>query len=405
MSHIALFEDPQVNNFLPLTWTHPIWELRCGIWTLQQAIEIAYGRRAEHFFVRDFLATVTHERTGQPVNQPLVADEMYLLLNGRLLATQDMPYRLPIGGETRRFVSPDGALLGAWVKGQVVNQGWEYLEHLPAQEIQWPLLQWWWELFQNNSTRIDLQANQAWPLGLSSSPKGVHLLHPEQIFIHPTARVMPGVVLDGTDGPIVIDAKATIMPNAVIQGPSYVGERSTVKIGAKIYHGTTIGPICKVGGEVEETIFHSYSNKQHDGFLGHAYVGSWCNFGADTNNSDLKNNYRPISAWVNGHYQNTNSLFIGLCMGDHAKTGINSTLNTGTVVGTCCNIFGGGLPPKYIPPFSWGGADGMVPYQLERALDTAERVMARRQIALTPAEEELLRYVFAQTVEERADES
>ena len=395
MSLLAIFEDEAATNFLPLTWTRPVWELRCGIWTLREAIEEAYGHRADALFVRDVLADVVRERTGLPVNEPL-GDGMYLLLNGRLLATRQMVPILPMSGDSCRFVAPDGTLLGAWVPGQALQKGWDAIDALPVKEVEWPLVEFPWDLIHQNSTRITIQAPQKWPLGHSSVPQllGVYLLHPEKIFIHPTAHIMPGVVLDATDGPIVIEANAKVMPNAVIQGPSYVGRGSTIKIGAKIYHGTTIGPVCKVGGEVEETIFQGYSNKQHDGFLGHAYVGEWCNFGADTNNSDLKNNYSTVSAWVNGAYRDTGSLFVGLFMGDHSKSGINSTFNTGTVVGVSCNIFGGGLPPKYVPSFSWGSAAGFSEYRLDKALETAKRVMARRKLSLSAAEEALLVHIF-----------
>ena len=405
-THLALFEDDAVSNFLPLTWTRPVWALRCGIWTLRKAIEEAYGRPTQALFVRDFLADVVKERTKLAVNQWNRADKAeidptsrYLLLNGRLLATSHLPNQMPLEGDACRFVSSDGVLLGARVPAHLFAQGWDAIHALPAQKMDWPLLQWPWELLQNNSRRLAEQASQAWNLGNTSERAltGVHLLHPEHIFIDPSARIMPGVVLDATDGPIVIDQQAQVMSNAVIQGPTYVGYKSRVKIGAKIYHGTTIGPVCKVGGEIEETILQGYSNKQHDGFLGHAYVGQWCNFGADTNNSDLKNNYSTVSMWVNGSYRDSGSMFVGLFMGDHSKTGINSTLNTGTVVGVSCNIFGGGLPPRYVPSFSWGSGTTWQTYRADKALETAQRVMARRNVPLSQAERELLMYIFRET--------
>ena len=162
-----------------------------------------------------------------------------------------------------------------------------------------------------------------------------------------------------------------------------------------------MGQQCKVGGEVEETIFQRFSNKQHDGFLGHAFVGEWCNFGADTNNSDLKNNYSTVSVWSEGAWRDSGSMFVGLMMGDHAKTGINSSLNTGTVVGVSCNLFGAGLPPKFVPSFSWGSADALTTYQLDKALETAERVMARRNVTLSVAEADLLRHIYHATAAER----
>ncbi|MGH2542288.1 MAG: putative sugar nucleotidyl transferase [Ardenticatenaceae bacterium] len=399
MSSLVLFEDKAASRFLPLAWTRPVFGLRCGIWTLRQAVEQVYGTTASALFVRDFLAEVVRERTGLPVNE-VPAEGMSLLLNGRLLADRELPRRMPMFGEPRRYVALDGTLLGAWVESGSLVRGFEAVEALPVQVLDPLRVEWPWELFQFNAAAITKQA-VSWPLGERPAMPGVSLLSPERIFVAPSARVQPGVVLDATDGPIVIDGNATILANAVLQGPAYVGTGSSIKIGAKIYHGTTIGPLCKVGGEVEESIFHGYSNKQHDGFLGHSYVGEWCNFGAGSTNSDLKNTYSTVSMWCEGTLRDTGSLFVGLLMGDHSKTGISSTLNTGTVVGVSCNLFGAGLSPKVVPSFSWGGAGAWNEYRLERALETAERVMARRDTTLSPAERALLRYIFEATAGER----
>ncbi|MFQ5631881.1 MAG: glucose-1-phosphate thymidylyltransferase, partial [bacterium] len=167
-----------------------------------------------------------------------------------------------------------------------------------------------------------------------------------------------------------------------------------IKIGAKIYGGTTIGAVCKVGGEVEGSILHGYANKQHEGFLGHAYLGEWTNLGADTNNSDLKNNYKSVRVNVNGEIVDSGSTFVGLFMGDHSKSGINTMFNTGTVVGVSCNVFGSGYPKKYIPSFTWGGVDADEKYDLEKALETARAVMSRRNKQMTPAQEALLRRIY-----------
>jgi UDP-N-acetylglucosamine diphosphorylase/glucosamine-1-phosphate N-acetyltransferase len=405
MSKLAIFEDKAANNFLPLTWTRPVWDLRCGIWTLREAIEDAYSYRADALFVRDLLADVVRERTGLPVNEGLGA-EMYLLLNGRLLASREMPRTLPMYGEPCRYVAPNGTLLAAWLPGHLLNEGWDAINSLPLKEVEWPLIEWPWELFHKNGARITSQAER-WELGYHPTiiPEWVHLLHPERIYVDSTARIMPGVVLDAIDGPIVIEKNVAVMANSVIQGPAYIGPNSKIKIGAKLYHNTTIGPVCKVGGEIEESIIHGYSNKQHDGFLGHAYVGEWCNFGADTNNSDLKNNYSTVKVWSDGAWQDTGSLFVGLIMGDHSKTGINSMLNTGTIAGVSCNIFDGSLPPRYLPSFSWGSAAGLTDYRLDKALETAGRVMARRQKLLSQAERALLTHIFHATAGERAQKT
>ena len=225
----------------------------------------------------------------------------------------------------------------------------------------------------------------------------------DEIFVGQGAKVKPGAVLDAEGGPIIIEPGATIFPNATIEGPAFIGEKSLIKIGAKIYEGTSIGEVCKVGGEVEETIIHSYSNKQHDGFLGHSYLGMWVNLGADTNNSDLKNNYGNVKVYVDGGIVDSGSMFVGLTMGDHSKSGINTMFNTGTMVGVSCNVYGGGFPPKFIPSFTWGGAEGLLEYRLDKALETARAVMGRRKIELTASDEELMREIFRETAQERAN--
>ena len=230
---------------------------------------------------------------------------------------------------------------------------------------------------------------------------GAQLLAAENIFIDEGAVVKPGVVLDAEGGPIYIGKKAKIFPNAVIEGPAFIGEGSMIKIGGKIYENTSIGEVCKVGGEVEGSIIHAYSNKQHDGFLGHAYLAMWVNLGADTNNSDLKNNYGSVRVTINGEEVNSGSMFVGLTMGDHSKSGINTMFNTGTVVGVSSNVFGAGFPPKYIPSFAWGGAEGVETYDAEKALEVAKRVMGRRKIELSEVEEKVLREVFTMTAWER----
>jgi UDP-N-acetylglucosamine diphosphorylase/glucosamine-1-phosphate N-acetyltransferase len=181
----------------------------------------------------------------------------------------------------------------------------------------------------------------------------------------------------------------------------YIGKGSLVKVAAQVTHGTSVGPVCKVGGEVEATIFQGYSNKQHDGFMGHSYIGEWCNFGAGTITSDLKNNYGTVSMWANGEYRDTGSLFLGLFMAAHSKVAINSVFNAGTVVGVGCNLFGVGFPPKYIPSYSWGGAQGLSEHRIADALTTAERVMARRNMVLSENERKMLEHVFHATATNR----
>ena len=191
------------------------------------------------------------------------------------------------------------------------------------------------------------------------------------------------------------------MSHSFIQGPASIGNDSIIKKGATVYHNTSIGEYCKVGGEVESSVILSFTNKQHEGFLGHSYLGSWINIGAGTNNSDLKNNYENITVLLNGKPVDTGSRFVGLIMGDHSKTAINTMFNTGTIAGVSCNIFGEGFPPRYIPSFSWGGSAFLKQYDIKKSLDVAEIVMKRRNRELTPEEENMLRKVFELTGKER----
>ena len=184
-----------------------------------------------------------------------------------------------------------------------------------------------------------------------------------------------------------------------------MGAHSTVKLGAKIYGPTSTGPYCKIGGEINNSVFFGYSSKGHDGFLGNAVLGEWCNIGADSNNSNLKNNYAQVKLWdyESGRFANTGLQFCGLMMGDHSKCGINTMFNTGTVIGVACNIYGSGFPRNFIPSFSWGGAGGFVTHQPKKAFETARIAMARRAITLSPVDESLLTHVFEETTKYRKD--
>jgi UDP-N-acetylglucosamine diphosphorylase/glucosamine-1-phosphate N-acetyltransferase len=223
---------------------------------------------------------------------------------------------------------------------------------------------------------------------------GVHMVGEENIVIGEATVIKPGVVLDASTGPIIIGDGTMIMANATISGPVYIGRQSLIRAGAKILEGTSIGDVCKIGGEVDGTIFASFSNKQHDGFMGHSYIGEWVNIGAGTNNSDLKNNYSPVRMWCAGSVRETGRQFLGLIMGDHTKTGINTMFNTGTVVGFNCNFYGSEPPVKFVPSFSWGDSRNMDVYDPEKGMQTAEAVMGRRQRKFEQAHKALFLKIF-----------
>jgi UDP-N-acetylglucosamine diphosphorylase/glucosamine-1-phosphate N-acetyltransferase len=218
---------------------------------------------------------------------------------------------------------------------------------------------------------------------------GVQIINEDNVVIGDNAVVKSGVVLDATDGPIIIGDRTTVMPNASIVGPVSLGADCLVKTGAKILEGTSTGNVCKIGGEIEGTIIGAYSNKQHDGFIGHSYVGEWVNIGAASNNSDLKNNYSPVRMWNAGQVKATGRQFLGLLMGDHTKTGINTLFNTGTVIGFNCNVYSSELPGKFVPSYSWGHGTEMTSYDLERAMQTATIVLERRKVKFEAAHRQI----------------
>ncbi|MFW5663122.1 MAG: hypothetical protein ACOCZW_05305, partial [Bacteroidota bacterium] len=217
-----------------------------------------------------------------------------------------------------------------------------------------------------------------------------YAVNPGDIMIADSVNISPGVVINATEGPVIIDEGAKIMAHASIIGPCYIGKNSTIKIGAKIYEDCSFGPNCKIGGELENTIIHGYSNKQHDGFLGHSYIGEWVNFGADTNNSDLKNTYGNIKIRIEDREIDTGKMFLGLLCGDHTKSGINTMFTTGTVAGICGILVKEWFLPNFIPSFSWGGGKNSPTYKSSKAIETARKVMARRSRELLPEEEKLI---------------
>ncbi len=405
--NLCIFEDEYSARLHPLTLTRPAFDLRCGISLLREKIAHRFPESRVHLFCREYLAEVVREATpGVTVNQ--LPSEPCLFINSRFILGE----KLPAPGSQKMVWKKDGEVAAAWISGArlaalaqikdgVIPTSW--FDDLPVEEIDGTFIRYPWDLVHHNPAQIKndfAHFNRGGQI-LGKIYPNVTLLDEKNIYIGAGAKIKPGVVLDAEDGPIYIDEGATIMANATLQGPLFVGAKSAIKMGAKIYEGTSIGEVCKVGGEVEESIVHSYSNKQHEGFLGHAYLGQWVNLGADSNNSDLKNNYGTVKVYVNGEMVDSGSLFVGLTMGDHSKCGINTMFNTGTVVGVMSNVFGAGYPDKFIPSFTWGGIESMETYEIDKALEVARRVMARRKMALSEAQEQMLRQVFEMTASER----
>ena len=393
---IVLFEDTGARGFEPVALTRHLSHLLVGSFALRTRVDRHFPGEEHTLHGRRQIMRY-HGAKGEHVAMP--ATEA-LFINARALVTADVASALREPGEwilrqgddvvAARLESTSIAML-EWDEDAL---DFSALSSVPARSItDVKLYGYLWDMIADNGERLvsDFAERDARIDGVVM--QGAMLVDEESIVLEEGAIVRTGAILDASSGPIVIERGVEIMPAAVIEGPCFIGLGSRVKIGAKIYGQTSIGPACKVGGEIENSILIGYSNKQHDGFLGHSYLGAWVNLGADTNTSDLKNNYGPIRVTLGGAEVDTGRMFLGALIGDHSKTGINTMLNTGTVVGVAANIFGGGFPPKSIPSFAWGGSDGFETFRLDRALELARTVMTRRSVAFTDADEEILSWI------------
>jgi UDP-N-acetylglucosamine diphosphorylase/glucosamine-1-phosphate N-acetyltransferase len=413
--HICIFEDEKYRKLLPLVYFRPVYDLRCGITSLKDKIIRSFTNPGITLHVREYLSYVVRRDNPDFYINEIPSDvDRVLFINGRVVADPHLPDRLKYTGEDVIYTRDD-TVVAMWLSGEKLDQIRSGLDKILfsndlfpdviRREIEVEIIRYPWELVHKNGEQIIFDFNiltGGKPENLGRVYEGVYILNPSQVHISEGAKIKPGVVLDAENGPIYIGRDVRILPNAVIEGPAFIGDGSIVKVGAKIYENTSIGEVCKIGGEVEESIIHAYSNKQHEGFIGHAYIGTWVNIGADTNNSDLKNDYGNVKVYVDGEFIDSGSIFVGLTMGDHSKSGINTMFNTGTVVGVNCNIYGSGLPPKFVPSFSWGSAeDGFTTYRIDKAIEVARRVMARRNIKLGDEDEKLFRKVFELTESER----
>jgi UDP-N-acetylglucosamine diphosphorylase / glucose-1-phosphate thymidylyltransferase / UDP-N-acetylgalactosamine diphosphorylase / glucosamine-1-phosphate N-acetyltransferase / galactosamine-1-phosphate N-acetyltransferase len=412
--NICIFEDEKYRKLLPLVYFRPVYELRCGINLLKDKIIRSFSNPNVILHARDYLTDVLkRDYPNYYVNELPPNANQVLFVNGRVLAEPHFADKFKYNGKDIAYVKGDD-IVAFWASGENLEKFKNKFgtpltksdfENYEKVEISAKLINYPWDIINNNGEQIVIDFNILTDGKARREGKiyeGVHLLNEHFIHIEEGAKIKPGVVLDAENGPIYIGKNVKILPNAVIEGPAYVGDGSLIKVSAKIYENTSIGPVCKVGGEVEASIIHAFSNKQHEGFIGHSYLGTWVNIGADTNNSDLKNDYGNVKVYVDGELIDSGSMFVGLIMGDHSKSGINLMFNTGTVVGVSCNIYGSGLPPKFVPSFSWGGAqDGFVTYRIDKAIEVARRVMARRNVQLTEIDKKLFRKIFELTEEER----
>lgn len=408
--NICIFEDSGFSDCFPLTHTRPVFDLSCGVLSLREKILRHFPHEDVSLVCRRYLQPVVEEMYPDVrVNQ--IPREDTLFVNGRVLL--DDPPEVPGPSEEAVCWVQDSTILAAFVPADFIatveissRDGLLSFDEVPfARQHQagWRVLRYPWDYLVAMPAEI---ARDVRLLGWSQTvnPKefpGAYITAPDRVFTVPGVTIKPGAVVDGEAGVIVLGEGAEIGHNATVIGPCYVGPSTKISPGAKITGECAFGPVCKVGGEVGETIILGYSNKKHDGFLGGSYVGAWVNLGANTNNSDLKNNYSRVRVPLNGHLVDTGLQFFGCVLGDHTKTGIGTTINTGSVFGVGCNIFGAGFPPKFLPSFIWGGYEKVEPYRLEKMLTTARVVQGRRNVEVSGEYEQLLADIYEMTREPR----
>lgn len=415
---VILFEDAHWQRFLPLVYLRGLFELRCGSGELWQRVERILedigAPRNVGLWCRPELQALVGEQTDRPVNQLATAGS--LLLNGRGFWS-----RLPDIAESDAAwvgtTGPEGSIACLWLDAALASvlspdvlQNVERMEAvvagLPRRDVTGlvTLFEWPWDLVHFNAAAIEADWQLARFAGTVQAPPGVFLLNPEAIHIGAGTRIKPCVVIDAEKGPVWIGSNVTVQPHVSLEGPCYIGNDSLIQPGAVIREGCAFGPRCKIGGELEATVVQSFSNKQHDGFLGHAYLGQWINLGADCLNSDLKNTYGTVRVPVNGRLVETGRQFVGMLMGDYAKSGINVAFPTGAVVGACSNVVVP-APPKFVASLTWLDERGQQPCDIERVVSSARTMMARRSRDLTPALEAALRSLPRQAAAIEEDES
>lgn len=389
---LVIFEDSYHENLLPLVYMRTVGQLRCGRLSLQERISRSLSRPIVGAWTRPYIAAVAAEDLGVKINAPVSPGT--ILANGAWLACDPVKIApAPAVGQIDDrviYIHCDDALASTLTSAVFLNQTVlnNALDGVPRVRAPGKLISYPWNLVHENIPM--LHVDNAERSGIEGKVyDGAHLVNSAAIFVDEGAKIKPCAVLDAEDGPIYIGKDATISPNTVITGPCFVGEKTLIQSGANVGHGSAIGDVCKVGGEIEETIIHGYSNKQHDGFLGHAYIGQWVNLAADTVNSDLKNTYGSVRVPINGREVDSGEMFVGVTMGDHAKTGITQGFATGAVVGFGSMVATSTYPPRFVPSFVWQTDQAIQPYDPAKCLAVARKVMARRNQSLSAAGEEL----------------
>lgn len=386
IDNIILFDNADRDNLYPFTLSRPVSEIRIGITTIKEKWESLTNTRCSYQTI-DYLST---KYPVKPTARNLYADASVIPDENLINAICSLK-------DNERLMKA-GMMIAFWstqleIPGEIANSNSFREMEYPGEIV---VIKNLWDIFRMNDKilRDDFEIitkNRA-TQNVSDSN---NIIGKGKLFIDARAKV-EGAIINVSTGPVYIGKDAEIMEGSVIRGPFALCEGATLKLGTKIYGATTVGPYCKVGGEVNNSVFFGYSNKAHDGFLGNSVLGEWCNIGAGSNNSNLKNNYAPVKLYnyPKARFVQTGLQFCGLFMGDHSKCAINTMFNTGTVVGFSSNIFGAGFPRNFIPSFSWGGASGFEIYQSSKALETAEIVFKRRNICLSQDEKDIFQTIF-----------
>ena len=378
-----LFDGAVRDALLPFTYTRPVADIRIGILTIREKWEKHLGLTT---------TTITEEYLEE--KYPMVEMEKNIMINASFCPTNSLVEKVKNLAENEAIFKGED-VIAFYTTDSQEEVNFDSYKQIEFEETVIQVKNTW-DIFSLNEKAIQ-QDFDLITEGRTSEPipEGTRYINKENIFIEEGAEVT-FAILNASKGPIYIGKDAVILENSAIKGPFAMCENAVLKMGAKIYGGTTLGPYCKVGGEVNNAVLFGYTSKGHDGYLGNSVLGEWCNLGADTNNSNLKNNYAEVKLWnyETGRFAKTGLQFCGLMMGDHSKCGINTMFNTGTVVGVSANIFGSGFPRNFIPSFSWGGAAGFTEYKTNKVFEVAEVVMKRKDLVFEEKDKKILEHVF-----------
>lgn len=379
----VLFDESRRNNLLPLTFVRPVADIRFGILTIREKWEL-YLKSTTSSLTQDYLAE----------KFPLVKEKDNLIINGAVCPNENLISKIKELEPGQALISGD-TILAMFLNEEDFTGQSNSIQEIEADCDCLQIVNTW-DIYSKNAEAIRLDFDLL-TKGRKSALLPAHCIAfaPENIFIEEGAQVL-ATTLNASDGPIYIGKNAVIMEGCNLRGPLAICNDAQVKMGAKLYGGTTIGPHSRVGGEINNSVIFGYSNKAHDGFLGHSVIAEWCNLGADTNTSNLKNTYDNVKLWnyADETFVDTNQQFCGLIMGDHSKCGINTMFNTGTVVGVSANIFGSGYQRNFISSFKWGGTAGFKEFHTNKAIEIAKAVYRRRNLEFGEVDERILENVF-----------